>query len=329
MTLVPVAVSSDWVSLEADLSTKELSVTQTQVRQSKHISPAQAPDPLRVWLALGLVLLGVGAAAVAVLGPLVAGAIRYHVSEGAANQVMGGDVAGLVLVAPVSLVAAFLVWRGHRAGRVLALGPALYALYMYLQLGVGGEVFRYPGNSELFFPLFLALFILAGAIVIFSWRSVGGRSLPEPSNGVRRLFGWFALVVALFLTVGLHLRGLVDAWSAQPTGSEYLADPTLFWLVKFMDLGLVVPALAAVGIGSLRRRPWAGPAIYAAAGWMALLGSSVAGMAIVMQMKGDPAASIANTVAFSLFALLGLVVAALVYTGLADRREKESYEHSD
>ncbi len=299
-------------------------MTQTQIRQSPRPTPTQhSPTTGGKGLAVALAVLGAGAATVSVLGPLVLGVIGYHASEGAINQVAGGDVAGLFLVAPVSLIAAFLVWCRHRAGPVLALGPAFYALYMYLQLAVGGEFLRYPGNSERFFPLFVGLFVLAAAIAIAAWRSTADRVLPDPAETVSRVFGWFAMVIALFLTAGLHLPGLVDAWSAQPSGSEYLADPTLFWLVKFMDLGVVVPALVAVGVGSLRGRHWATRARYAAAGWIALLGSSVAGMAIVMQAEGDPGASVANTAAFSLFALIGLVMAGFVYRGLAHGPKQE------
>jgi hypothetical protein len=107
-----------------------------------------------IWPTAGLFTLGFGAALVAVLGPLVTEAIRYHVSDGAANQVLDGDIAGLVLVAPMSLLAGVLVWRGHGAGPILALGPAFYALYMYIQLALGGDFFRYEGNSELYFPVF-------------------------------------------------------------------------------------------------------------------------------------------------------------------------------
>jgi hypothetical protein len=130
----------------------------------------------------------------------------------------------------------------------------------------------------------------------------------------------FALAVAAFLTFGLHLPGLLDAWSAQPASPEYLADPVLFWLVKFMDSGIVVPALVLIGVGILRGPRWAHTAIYAAVGWFALLGSSVAGMAIVMQAAGDPAASTANTTAFGLFAIFGVTVAVIVYRPLLARR---------
>ncbi|HZD24300.1 MAG TPA: hypothetical protein VE569_13005 [Acidimicrobiia bacterium] len=289
-------------------------MAQTLIQDASPKGATQAPTQLRqTWLVVGLFLLGVGAAVVALLGPLVGEVIRYHASKGAVNQIIGGDVAGLVLVAPVSILAAILVWRGHLAGPVLALGPAVYALYTYSQLALGGDFARYRGNTERFFPLFLGLFVVAGAIAIRSWRIIDPVRLPATRRWVDRTVGIFFLVVAFFLAFGLHLPGLIDAWSAEPTSTEYLADPVVFWLVKFMDLGLVVPALVVVGFGILRGRPWANKLRYPAIGWAALLGSSVAGMAIVMQATADPAGSTANTVAFSTFAAIAIAVATVVY----------------
>jgi hypothetical protein len=265
---------------------------------------------------VGLFVLGAGAALVALLGPLAGDNIRYHASEGAINQIIGGDVAGLLLVAPMSVLAGILVWRGKSAGPVLALGPSVYALYMYSQLALGGDFVRYPGNSERFFLLYLGLFVVAGAIIIRAWNTIDVDRLPVTKRWVDRTLGVFFLVVATFLTVGLHLPGLVDAWADQPASAEYLADPAVFWLVKFMDLGIVVPGLILAGFGILSARPWVAKLEYAAVGWAALLGSSVAGMAIVMQIAGDPAASVANTVAFGTFAVIALAMAAVLYTPL-------------
>jgi hypothetical protein len=286
----------------------------TQTTESEVNDPTGASRP--VWLAVALFVLGGGAAAVALLGPLVGGIIRYHVSDGAVNQIIGGDVAGLILVAPASVLAGLLVWRGHRAGPVLALGPAVYGLYMYSQLALGGDVFRYQGNSDLFFPLYLGLFVVAAAIVVRAWTLIETEDLPATSRRVDRTVGVFFLVVAAFLIVGLHLPGLLDVWSAEPAGAEYLADPAVFWLVKFMDLGLVVPGLVAAGLGILTKRAWATKLQYGAVGWAALLGASVAGMAVVMQATGDPAGGTANTIAFSSFASIGLAMAWALYRPL-------------
>ena len=59
---------------------------------------------------------------------------------------------------------------------------------------------------------------------------------------------------------------------------------------------------------------------------MALLGSSVFGMAVVMQASGDPAATMVNAVAFGAFASIGLTVAIGLYRKLFARpSEPETY----
>jgi hypothetical protein len=78
----------------------------------------------------------------------------------------------------------------------------------------------------------------------------------------------------------------------------------------------LAPGLVLAGVGILRVRSWVAKVKYAAAGWAALLGSSVAGMAIVMQVTGDPAASAANTIAFGSFAAIALAMAAILYAPL-------------
>jgi len=262
---------------------------------------------------IGAIVLGLGTALVALLGPLGVGAIRYHASAGAVNQIVGGDVVGLLLVAPAAVIAGVLALRRTPSGPVLALGPAAYVLYTDAQLALGGDFVRYPGNSERYFLLFLALFVLAGALLVRAWTGLAGARLPVLSRRFRRFVAGFALVIAAFLALGLHLPGLVASLRAAPPGSATLADPAVFWLVKFMDLGVVVPVLVAVAIGLLREREWALRATYAVAGWIACLGSAVAGMAVVMQLTGDPEASMGNVVAFGLFALVGLVIAVSVY----------------
>ena len=291
------------------------------------LSADPAPGPSRrrpAALAVGLWVLGIGAATVALLGPLAGSVIRYHVSGDAINQITGGDVAALVLVAPVSIIAGTLVWRSHPAGPVLALGPAIYAVYTYTQLVLGGDVARYPGNSERFFLLYLGLFVLGGFIAIRAWPLIDSAALPVLPRWLQRTLGIFFLVMAAFLVLGLHLPGLVDAWKTEPVLPEYLADPAPFWVVKLMDLGIIVPALVVGGIGILRRSAWAHKVAYAAVGWTALLGASVAGMAIVMQANDDPAASATNTLVFAVAAVITVGMAVVAYLPLFRRHPARS-----
>lgn len=270
-------------------------------------------------LGMGLVLLGAAVAVVAVLGPLVFDVLRYHTSATSMNQIIGGDAAVLMVVAPVSVAVGVLAIRGHPAAPVLALAPSVFVVYTYTQLIVGNEYLRLPGNVERFFPLMLGIFILAGAIAIRSWSSVPAAQLPAGSARAERVAGVLLLVIAAFVVVGLHLPSFLDAVRDQPTGVQYLSSPTPFWLVKLMDLGIIVPAAVAVGIGALRHRDWARKPVYAILGAYTLIGVSVAAMGITMSLRDDPDASIPTLIGMALLAVLLAGVTCYVYRPLFRR----------
>ncbi len=267
------------------------------------------------WLGLAMIALGLGVASSAVLGPLVLGAIDYHASSGAIVQVKGSDLVSLLLVAPVSVLAGLLTLRGHLAGPVIGIGPAVFAVYTYTQLSVGGDFARYEGNSESFFLLNLGLFVFGGVVAIGSWSAIDPVALVGTTVRFDRFLAGFLLASALFLVVGLHAPHLVAIWNGSPT-EEYLADPGVFWMVKLMDLGIIVPAMVGVAIGLLLHKEWAHKAKFAVVGWFALLGSSVAGMAIIMQITAAPGASTAFVLGFGIIAVVGLILAISLYRPL-------------
>lgn len=260
------------------------------------------------WIGAGLVALGVGVAAAAVLGPLVLDLLVYRTSPTTLHQIVGGDAAALVLVAPVCVLVGVLALRGHPAAPVLALAPACFAIYTYAQLIVGNEYLRVPGNVEAFFPLLLGIFVTAGTVAVSAWNRVPAADLPAVSRRAEQVAAGLLIAIAAFVVVGLHLRSYVDAVGGEPTGVAYLSSPTPFWLVKFMDLGIVVPAAVAVAVGLLRRRAWARKPMYAILGAFTLLAASVTGMAVTMWLTDDPDASM-PTLAGS--ALLTLALAGL------------------
>lgn len=273
----------------------------------------------RRWLVGALVLLAVGIASTAIVGPLVTGVLVYRTSETTRNQVVGGDLAGLAVVAPIALGAAILVARRSRAGPVVALAPAAWAIYMSAQLAIGQEHLRTPGNGERFFPLLLAVFVVGEAVFVLAWRAVGQSSLPPIPRRLGRVAGAVLVGLAGFLVVGLHLPGLLDALGRQPSALEYTSSPTAFWIVKLMDLGVIVPAALVVGVGLRRHAAWAGTPAYALLGGYTLLGAAVTGMAVVMAAADDPDGSVANVVAFGGFTVaLGWLTARLYRPLFAD-----------
>lgn len=270
------------------------------------------------YLAVGLFSLGALIFLYVVLGPLVLGAIRFRTSTSGLDQIRGGDLAALVVVVPACLAVGRLAWRGHPAAPVLALAPAIFAMYTYSQLILGNEFLRRPGNVERYFPLLLAVFVLAAAVALHAWSGARASRLPAGSRALERGSGVLLLVIAAFVAVGLHLPTLVDALRDQPSGAAYLDTPNLFWLVKFYDLGLVVPAAIAVGIGLLRRRSWARRPAYAILGGYVLVGCSVAGMAWSMVFASDPDASVGFALAVSTLAAAGGTFAFFLYRPLFD-----------
>lgn len=249
--------------------------------------------------AAGLLALAAGLAANSLLGPLGIGVIDYHFSDSLTNQTIGLDAVSLGLVAPVTAGVAFLTLRGHAAAPALAVGPAFFATYMLVQYVVGPEYLVYPGNSQRFFPFHTGLFVLGATLGLVSWGVLDASKLPEPGRRTARFTAWLFLGSAAFLVFGLHLRGLADAMREVPRETSYLENPTSFWIVKFMDLGIVAPIAVATGGGLLADRRWARKARYAVTGWLALMAAAVTAMAVTMQIRDDPDASIGLTIAFA------------------------------
>jgi hypothetical protein len=267
-------------------------------------------------LTAGLALLGTGVTAAAVLGPLVTGVLEYRTSELARNQIVGGDAAALVVVAPVCLALAVLAARRHRAAPVLALAPAFFAAYLYSQLIMGNEYGRLPGNVERFFPLLLAIVLVAAWVAITAWRAVPESSLPATTRRYDRVVGTVLLLLAAYVLVGIHLGTYLDVIRDSPTDEQFRSAPTAFWAVKLWDLAVVVPGAAVVGVGMLRGRTWARKPMYGLLGGYLLLGCSVTGMAWVMYAAGDPGSSLAQALILTVAVALLAVAAARLYRPL-------------
>jgi hypothetical protein len=259
------------------------------------------------WLGLGSIALGACLAVVSLLGPVALDVIHYRITETLRNQTIGLDTVSLAVVAPLAVAIGVLALRRHPAAPVLALGPASYSVYMLTQYVVGPEYLRLPGNNERFFPLYLSLFVLAGALGLRAWSSIDlGRASVPPRRA--RLLGRVLLPLAGLLVFSRYVPALLDATSAKPGAGDYRAGPTFFWTIALLDLGVGLPALVAACVGLARERPWAPKALYAVVGWLALVGPAVAGMAITMYVNDDPNASIGL---MSLMTALGVGLASL------------------
>jgi hypothetical protein len=235
------------------------------------------------------IALGVGTAASAILGPLVTNVIRFHVSDNTRQQLIGGEIISLCVAAPLAIGAGVLWLRGKPLASKLAIGPALYALYANVQFTIGPEYRRYPGNNEYAVPLYLALIILGWAVALRAWNGLATEEAAVFSNRLRRGLAALLIVLPFFFAL-TWIRGIAQVINGEHP-IEYQQDPTLFWLVRTMDLAFVIPAALIAGVGLLRRSSWATRLSYATTGFLTLEVAAVAGMAAAMLVNNDPSAS--------------------------------------
>jgi hypothetical protein len=258
-------------------------------------------------------LLGLAVAALAALGPLGSGTIRYRVAPLLRDQLVGSDLVSLAVLAPLALLAAVLLARRSTAGALLAPAVALTAWYLVAELVLGPDRSgARPGDDEAWLPLFLLVLLLAAAVAVGAVRRLpAGRVRFDVPT--RRLTGGL-----LILLVGLHvLARYLPAWlgvAAGRAGAEYAAGPGVWWAVAFEDLALLLPAAAVTGVGLLRGSRWAGPAAFAVSGVLALVAAAVTAMAWSTALHGDPGATTATALQMTAVGLLSAAPAAVCWT---------------
>lgn len=282
-------------------------------------SDARRPGIRRPLLSAALIAIGLGLAAVAVLGPFVTGMVEYRVTETLRNQTIGLDAVSLFIVAPMCLVGALLVLRGHVAGAAMALGIGSYTAYMFVQYILGPEYARLAGNNERTFPLDLALFAAGWMVALAGWNAFDVEAVPRSRRRERRL-GRVVLPALAFLAFFRYVPALADAMSSTPRDEGYRVGRSFFWAIAMLDLGVVLPATVAACVGLVRGTPWAQRALYLVVGWFGLVGPAVAAMAIAMYVNDDPNASGANAVFMTLLGVLFTALAVAVYRPLAGVR---------
>jgi hypothetical protein len=290
------------------------------------------------WLGYLLIALAIALAANSLLGPLAAGVIEYHLSVTLINQGIGLDAFSLAVVTPLLVAPGVLILRGSSTAPLIAIAPALYLPYMFLQYIAGPEYLQYDGNNESFFPLHVALFSLGAVAGVRAWSMLPDDALPVLSRRGERIAGAAVLAIAAFIAFGMYIsNGLIDAlgdfqgWASEPGAdrAEYLDNPHMYWTVVLMDLGILVPAAVATGVALLRGgTSWGHKATYVVAGWLALVGPAVAAMGIAMEVNDDPNASLGKTVMFCVVALVFIGFAARLYLPVLGLGRQRTARHA-
>lgn len=274
------------------------------------------------WLGVALVALAVGLGVNSILGPLGLGVVTYPLSETLVNQTIGLEAVSLLVVGPWSLAAAWLVFRGHHAGPILAISPAAYAAYMFVQYIVGPQYLAYPPVI----PLHLGIFVLSGFVLVRAWHAIRSEVPRSLSEKRRRISAVALLLFALFVTAQ-YLSAVQGILVHAPLPDEFVDDPSMYWSIFLLDLGVVVPVTIATSVALFRGTTWARTALFGVVGWYTLVPISVSAMGTVMLLNNDPNAAAARVVVFWAAALLFTAFAGWTYRPLfrgTDHRDRAS-----
>lgn len=301
------------------MTTEGLHPAPSYVGDDEALATAASPTADARLAALGWGLLAVAAALAfnSILGPLLTDTIDYPVSETMRNQTIGLDAASLFVVAPITAAVGVLALRNHPAAPTLALGPAGYVAYMFVQYIAGPDHLSYPPVLVLQLGLFIGGWLLAGV----AWRVERSRSLRALAEGpgLTKRHSWVALGLGAFV-LARYLPGLVGSVTDEPLPAELATDPAMYWLIVLLDLGVYLPATTLAAVGLRRGLAWAALLHRGLVVWFVLTTVAVGTMAATMQVNDDPNASAGQ---LTLFIIVGLAVsgyaAAILRPTLGDR----------
>jgi len=217
-------------------------ITETNASTARSL----AAPPLPWWTPASTVVVAVGIVASSLYGLLA-----EHPYRGLASETI---VAARAQDVCSVLVAVLLLVLAHRTGakpHLLRLGLLAYVAYSYAIYLTGVPMNR-------IFLVYVILVTVSGATLLHGLLRLRPAAWPRVSSRrLERGTGWMLVIVAA-LFAGLWISALLPyalgGSAPTPTGPGGVAYP-----VFILDLVVVLPCIAAVGLLLLRERPIAGP----------------------------------------------------------------------
>jgi hypothetical protein len=254
----------------------------------------------------------------AVIGPLGLDILKYRTSQSGIIQLMGQDLADLILIAPLLFIGGILLLMKKDGAKYLLILTPITLMYLGLSIGIGQEWGNpaYTGNVENFFWIYLTLIIgglilLLGSLPIFS-------SEDSPNFKSRNLKIYAVLLILFLLLFAFMWIGQVIEVlkTGSVAGGGYTEAPVLFWTIKYLDLGVTIPLgfLSAFLLVSNLRKAYA--IILLFFGFFITTGTAVNTMLAIQIAKGDVQLASGSVV---IFPVLGILVYAFFFYLVKDK----------
>lgn len=132
----------------------------------------------------------------------------------------------------------------HRLASVLSITLAIGIIAAGI---LGQEYALYDGNVERAFPLHPALIAPGAAVAVLAASQLVPQPAPLPGDRLRTTVAGIFLLIAVFFALAWIVQVVQVYRGEKPAG--YVDGPTLFWLIRMLDFGFLLPALGAIGLG--------------------------------------------------------------------------------
>jgi len=255
----------------------------------------KAHEYLIPWYIIGITAIICAATLVLIvfLGPIGQGIIQYRTSQSGIWQISGQDLANLVLIAPILLIGGILCLAGRTGSKYLLILTPITLMYTGLSVGIGQEWSNsaYSGNVEDYWWLF-GILVIGGLVLLLGSLSMFTEAdAPDFKPGGLRIYvGLMTVFFLLFAVMWISQIQQVTSVGDLPDGS-YKEAPTVFWVIRYLDLGISIP-LGFLALFLMLSKPKKAYSILLLFfGFFITTGTAVDMMAIVQVLNGDTGAA--------------------------------------
>jgi len=253
--------------------------------------------------------------AIALLGPAILGVIHYRTSQSIIWQTQAFDITNLIVIVPVLITGGILDLLKKDSSKYFLILTPIMLMYSGLEYGIAQEWGNpaYTGNSEAFSGLFLTLTI--GGLILLIGCLPRFTSADAPKfklKGLRIYVGLMAIFLLMFAFMWSSQLAQVIT-TGNTSAGDYLAAPTGWWMVKFIDLGVTIPLGFLALLLMLSKPKKAYPLVLLFFGFFITLGTAVNASAVIEVVNKDPAVTTGSGAGgLVVFPVLGV----LAYAGL-------------
>lgn len=281
------------------------------MQNTTETQPEEKPILPRYFVGAVAFVSAIAVALISLLGPLVLGEIHYRTNQSGIWQIQGADFANLLLMVPLLLIGGALHLMRREGAKYFLVLPPLTLIITGLSLGVGNEWSNpaYTGNVEQYWWLYLTVIIGGLLLLVASMSMFTRKDAPEFNRkSLRTYVGIMSLLLLVFAAMWVSETMQVASTGDTSSGS-YKDAPTVFWIVRYLDLGGTIPLgfLALYLLLSNPKRAYSMILLFY--GYFITMGTAVNAMGWAMWLNKDPTLQSGALVIFG-----GLMVAA--YAGL-------------